>query len=146
MLARGIEKDVIPVCEKEGIGQVTFSSLGQGVLSGKYKPGTPPPAGSRAADPSQNQYFKTGVLDAWVHDKVAVTDDMLERVQKLIPIAEEAGLTMSQLALAWCLRQSNVSSVIIGASRTEQIDDNVAAAGVKLSPEILAKIDSALLG
>ena len=144
MLARGIEREVIPVCEREGIGQVTFSSLGQGVLSGKYKPGQPPPAGSRAADPSQNQFLNSGVLDAWVHDQVRVDDALLQRVQNLIPIAEEAGLTMPQLALAWCLRRENVASVIIGASRPQQIDDNVEAAGKTLSPELLAKIDETL--
>jgi aryl-alcohol dehydrogenase-like predicted oxidoreductase len=144
MLARGIEPEVIPVCEREGIGQVVFSPLAQGVLTGKYKPGQPPPAGSRGSDPRQNAFLQTGVLDAYVHDRIAVSDDLFERVQRLVPIAEEAELTMSQLALAWCLRQKNVASVIIGASRPGQIDDNVAASGKTLSPELLAKIDAAL--
>ena len=144
MLARGIERDVIPVCEREGIGQVVFSPLAQGVLTGKYKPGQPLPADSRAADPKQNQFFKTGVLDAYVHDQVPADDHLLERVQRLVPIAQEAGLSMPQLALAWCLRQTNVASVIIGASRPEQIDQNVAASGKALSANILSRIDQAL--
>lgn len=144
MLARGIEKDIIPVCEYVGMGQVVFSPLAQGVLSGKYKPGQPPPAGTRAADPKQNQFFKTGVLDAYVHDKIPANDALLEKVLRLVPIAEEAGLTMSQLALAWCLRKPNVASVIIGASKPAQIDENAGASGKTLSPEILAKIDQAL--
>jgi voltage-dependent potassium channel beta subunit len=145
MLARGIEKHIMPVCEREGMGQVVFSPLAQGVLTGKYKPGQPPPAGSRAADPKQNQFFKTGVLDAHVHDKIPANDDLLMRVQQLAPIAGEAGMTMSQLALAWCLRKPNVASVIIGASRPGQIDENAGASGKTLSPEILAKIDQALM-
>lgn len=144
MLARGIEKEVIPLCEREGIGQVVFSPLAQGILTGKYQPGQPPPEGSRAADPRQNQFLKTGVVDAYVHDKIHVNDALLERVQGLIPLAEEAGLTMSQLALAWCLRQKNVSSVIIGASRPSQIEDNVAASGQTLDPALLARIDEVL--
>ena len=144
MLARGIECDVIPVCEHEGIGQVVFSPLAQGVLTGKYQPGQAPPDGSRAADPKQNQFLKTGVLDNYVHDKVAADDALLVRVQKLAPIAQELGLSMSQLALAWCLRQSNVSSVIIGASRPEQIDQNAGASGKTLPADVLARIDAAL--
>jgi voltage-dependent potassium channel beta subunit len=144
MLARGIEQHVIPVCEREGMGQVVFSPLAQGVLTGKYLPGQPPPANSRAADPKQNQFFKSGVLDAYVHDKIPANDALLERVQRLVPIAAEAGLTMSQLALAWCLRKANVASVIIGASRPAQIDENAGAAGKTLSPDVLAKIDQAL--
>ena len=144
MLARGIERDVIPVCEREGIGQVVFSPLAQGVLTGKYKPGQPLPADSRAADPKQNQFFKTGVMDAYVHDRIAANDALLERVQQLLPIAQDAGLTMSQLALAWCLRQTNVASVIIGASRPEQVEQNVVASGKTLSQDLLARIDLVL--
>jgi voltage-dependent potassium channel beta subunit len=144
MLARGIEKEIIPLCEREGIGQVVFSPLAQGLLTGKYKPGQPPPEGSRAADPKQNQFLERGVLDAYVHDRIQVDDALLDRVQRLVPIAQEAGLTMSQLALAWCLRQRNVSSVIIGASRPSQIEDNVVASGKTLSPDLLARIDDAL--
>jgi aryl-alcohol dehydrogenase-like predicted oxidoreductase len=142
MLARGIEREIIPVCEREGIGQVTFSSLAHGVLTGKYKPGHPPPVGTRAA--GSNQFLKSGVLDPWVHDQVHIDDALLERVQKLQPLAEEVGLTMSQLALAWCLRQQNVASVIIGASRPEQVEQNTAASGKTLSKELLSKIDEVL--
>jgi voltage-dependent potassium channel beta subunit len=146
MLARGIEKDVIPVCERAGIGQVCFSPLAQGVLTGKYLPGQPPPEGSRAADTKQNQFLKSGVLDAWVHDKVRADDAMLERVQRLVPIADEAGLTMPQMALAWCLRLKNVASVITGASRPSQVDANVSASGIKLPADVIAKIETVLAG
>ncbi len=144
MLARGIERVVIPACDREGVGQVVFSPLAQGILTGKYQPGHPPPAGSRASDPKQNMFIKNGLVDAYVHDRIPVTDELLERVQKLAPIAADAGLTMSQLALAWCLRQSNVASVIVGASRPEQVADNAGASGVHLSAEVLLQIDSAL--
>ncbi|HEY3288623.1 MAG TPA: aldo/keto reductase family protein [Anaerolineae bacterium] len=144
MLARGIEHDVIPLCEREGIGQVVFSPLAQGLLTGKYKPGEPPPAGSRAADPRQNQFIKNGLVDSYVNDRVRVDKGVLERIQRLAPIAKNAGLTMAQLALAWCLRQKNVASVIVGASRPEQVKDNAAASGKVLSPETLSAIDAAL--
>jgi aryl-alcohol dehydrogenase-like predicted oxidoreductase len=144
MLARGIDTDVIPLCESEGIGQVCFSPLAQGVLTGKYLPGQPPPPGSRAADPRQNPFFERGVLDGAVHDKIVADDALLQRVQRLVPIAADAGLTMPQMALAWCLRQKNVASVIIGASRPGQVDANVAASGVTLAPEILARIEDIL--
>ena len=134
MLGRGIEKEVIPLCEREGIGQVVFSPLAQGVLTGKYKPGQEPPAGSRAADPGQNMFLGGGKLDP----------EQLAKVQRLAPIAESAGLSMAQLALAWCLRQKNVSSVIIGASRPEQVEDNAAASGHDLTPDTLTAIDAAL--
>lgn len=134
MLGRDIEKEVIPVCEREGLGQVVYSPLAQGVLSGKYKPGEPLPEGSRAADPEQNMFLDGGRLD----------QALLTKVQKLGPIAEQAGLSRTQLALAWCLRQRNVSSVIIGASRPEQVEDNAGASGVVLSAEVLAAIDAAL--
>jgi len=144
MLARGIEKDQIPVCERAGIGQVCFSPLAQGVLTGKYMPGQAPPEGSRAADPRQNQFFKSGIMDANVHDQVKADDAMLERVQRLIPIAKDAGLAMPQLALAWCLRLRNVASVIIGASRPDQVNANVSASGIKLPPDVLERIETAL--
>jgi aryl-alcohol dehydrogenase-like predicted oxidoreductase len=127
---------VIPVCEREGLGQVVFSPLAQGVLSGKYKPGQPLPEGSRAADPAQNMFLNGGNLD----------QTTLIGVQKLAPIAESLGLSMAQMALAWCLRQPNVSSVIIGASRPSQVEDNAGASGKVLSPEVLAAIDAALEG
>ncbi len=144
MLARSIDSDVIPLCESEGLGQVCFSPLAQGVLTGKYLPGQPPPEGSRAADPKQNPFFESGVLDAWVHDKIAANDALLERVQRLVPIATDAGITMPQLALAWCLRQKSVASVIVGASRPDQVDANVSASGIALSPATLAKIEQVL--
>lgn len=134
MLGRGIEKEVIPLCEREGLGQVVFSPLAQGVLTGKYKPGQEPPAGSRAADPGQNMFMGGGKLD----------QVQLEKVQKLVPIAEGLGLSMAQFALAWCLRQKNVSSVIIGASKPSQVEDNAGASGVELSQETLTAIDEAL--
>ena len=134
MLSRGIEKEIIPLCEREGIGQIVYSPLAQGLLTGKYTPGQPPPAGTRAADPKQNMFLNRGELD----------NALLERIQKLKPIAEGLNLTMAQLALAWCLRQKNVSSVIIGASRPDQVDDNAGAVGVTLSPETLQAIESAL--
>jgi aryl-alcohol dehydrogenase-like predicted oxidoreductase len=130
-LGRGIEREVIPLCEREGIGQIVFSPLAQGVLTGKYSPGQAPAEGTRAADPSQNMFLR---LD----------DATLERVQRLRPIAEGLGLTMPQLALAWVLRQPNVSSAIIGASKPSQVVDNAGASGVKLSPETVASIDQAL--
>ena len=136
LLGRSIENEVIPVCEREGIGQVVFSPLAQGVLTGKYKPGQPVPEGSRAADPTQNMFLNGGNLD----------QATLQGVQKLAPIAEGLGLSMAQLALAWCLRQKNVSSVIIGASKPAQVEDNAGASGVTLSSETLAAIDEALAG
>ncbi len=136
MLGRGIEKEVMPACEREGVGQICFSPLAQGVLTGKYKPGEPLPSDSRAADPNQNMFMgmREGKMD----------DALLEKVQKLLPIAESIGLSMAQLALAWCLRQGNVSSVIIGASRPSQVDDNAGASGVTLSSETLKAIEDAL--
>lgn len=134
MLNRDIEKEVLALCEREGIGQIVYSPLAQGLLTGKYTPGQPPPPGTRAADPKQNMFLNRGELD----------NALLERIQKLKPIAAQAGLSMAQLALAWCLRQQNVSSVIIGASRPDQVDDNAAAAGVTLTLETLQAIDSAL--
>jgi aryl-alcohol dehydrogenase-like predicted oxidoreductase len=127
---RGIENDVVPLCESEGIGQIVFSPLAQGVLTGKYLPGQPPPPDSRASDPKQTAFLQ-GRMD----------DALLEKVQQLKPLAEREGLSMAQLALAWCLRLPNVSSVIIGASRPTQVDDNAGASGRKLSRETLSEID-----
>lgn len=106
-IGRDLEKEVLPLCEKEGIGQIVYSPLAQGVLTGKYKPGQEIPADSRAADPNQNMFLNRGQLD----------QDVLEKVQKLQPIAARLDLSMAQLALAWCLRKPILSSVIIGASR-----------------------------
>ncbi|ATO17153.1 aldo/keto reductase [Micromonospora sp. WMMA2032] len=131
MLWRVIETEVVPASEELGIGQIVWSPMAQGVLSGKYLPGQPPPAGSRATDEKSGADF----IAKWL------TDDVLTRVQKLKPLAEQAGLTMPQLAIAWVLQNPNVASAIIGASRPEQVHDNVKAAGVKLDAELLKAID-----
>jgi aryl-alcohol dehydrogenase-like predicted oxidoreductase len=131
MLWRVIETEVIPTCEELGIGQIVWSPMAQGVLSGKYLPGQPPPAGSRATDEKSG----AGFIAKWLGDEV------LTRVQRLKPLAEQAGLTMPQLAIAWVLQNPNVSSAIVGASRPEQVHDNVKAAGVKLDADLLKAID-----
>jgi aryl-alcohol dehydrogenase-like predicted oxidoreductase len=133
MLWRGPEAEVIPLCEREGISQIVWSPLAQGVLTGKYLPGEPPPSDSRAASDSMS-----GFIDRLVQPNV------LDAVQRLVPIAEGAGLTMVQLALAWVLRQSNVASAIVGASRPEQVHANASASGITLGDDTLAAIDEAL--
>jgi len=133
MLWRAPEAEVIPLCEREGISQIVWSPLAQGVLTGKYRPGQPPPPDSRAASDSMG-----GFIGGLVEPRV------LEAVQRLPPIAEAAGLTMVQLALAWVLRQQNVASAIVGASRPEQVHANASASGVTLSADTLAAIDEAL--
>ena len=133
MLWRRPEAEVIPLCEREDISQIVWSPLGQGVLTGKYRPGEPPPPDSRAASDSMS-----GFIDRLVQDPV------LEAVQRLRPIADGAGLTMAQLALAWVLRQSNVASAIVGASRPEQVRANASATGVTLDAQTLAAVDEAL--
>jgi len=132
---RGPERDVIPLCAANGISQIVWSPLAQGILTGKYKPGEPLPAGSRATSERMNRF-----MDA-ADDQI-----LLERVQRLRPIADELGLTMAQLGLAWVLRQENVASAIIGATRPEQIADNAAASGAELDAETLRRIDDALEG
>jgi aryl-alcohol dehydrogenase-like predicted oxidoreductase len=134
MLWRVIEADVVPTCEELGIGQVVWSPIAQGVLTGKYKPGQPHPEGSRATDDKGG----ANMISRWLDDTV------LEAVAKLEPIADGAGLSMAQLAVAWVLQNSNVSSAIIGASRPEQVVDNVKAAGVTLEADALKAIDEAL--
>jgi aryl-alcohol dehydrogenase-like predicted oxidoreductase len=134
MLWRVIESKVVPLCEREGIGQIVWSPIAQGVLTGKYLPGKKAPAGSRATDKKSG----AGMISRWMRDEV------LEAVQKLKPIADEVGLSMSQLALAWALANPNVSSVIMGATKPAQVKENVKASGVKLEPAILKKIDAAL--
>jgi aryl-alcohol dehydrogenase-like predicted oxidoreductase len=133
MLWRVIEAEVVPRSAKLGMGQIVWSPVAQGVLTGKYLPGKPPPERSRATDERGSQFI--GRL---------LTDDVLTRVQKLRPIAQEAGLSMAQLAIAWVLQNPNVSSAIIGASRPEQVRENVKAGGVKLDAAILKKIDEVL--
>ncbi|MFU8872431.1 aldo/keto reductase family protein [Micromonospora sp. SL4-19] len=131
MLWRVIEAEVIPTSEELGLGQIVWSPMAQGVLSGKYLPGQPPPAGSRATDEKSGAGFIARFM----------TDEVLTRVQRLKPLAEQAGLTMPQLAIAWVLQNPNVSSAIIGASRPEQVHDNVKAAGVRLDADLLKAID-----
>ena len=134
MLWRIIEPEVLPLCREEGIGQVVFQPLAQGVLTGKYLPGQPPPAGSRATNDGRAPFFVARVLG----------DRLLEQVQLLRPVAEEAGLSMAQLAIAWTLQNPGVSSAIIGATRPEQVVENASAAGMRLEPELLKLIDETL--
>jgi aryl-alcohol dehydrogenase-like predicted oxidoreductase len=134
MLWRVIEGEIVPTCKELGIGQVVWSPIAQGVLTGKYLPGQPPPAGSRATD----EQGGSNMIARWMDD------DLLSRVQELKPIAEESGLTMAQLAVAWTLQNPNVSAAIIGASRPEQVHDNVAAAGVQLDEAVMKRIDEVL--
>ena len=136
MLWRTIEAEVVPASEELGIGQVVFSPIAQGVLTGKYKPGEQPPAGSRATDDKGGSNMISRYLN----------DDVLNRVQELKPIADEVGLSLSQLAIAWVLQNPNVSSAITGASRPEQVTENVKAAGVKLEDGLLKRIDETLGG
>jgi voltage-dependent potassium channel beta subunit len=131
MLWRVIEAEVVPTSEELGIGQVVWSPIAQGVLTGKYLPGQDAPAGSRATDDKGG----ANMISRWMKD------DVLERVQQLKPIADEAGLTMAQLAVAWVLQNDNVSTAIIGASRPEQVTDNAKASGVTLDAATLAAID-----
>ncbi len=131
MLWRVIEDAVIPASEKVGVGQIVWSPIAQGVLSGKYLPGQPPPAGSRATDETGSRFIAR-----------LMKDDVLERVQKLKPIANDVGLTLAQLAIAWVLQHPNVSSAIVGASRPEQVRENVKAAGVKLDASVMKRIDA----
>ena len=133
-LWRVIEAEVVPLSEKEGIGQIVWSPMAQGVLTGKYLPGKKPPAGSRATDKKGG----AGMISNWMKD------DVLTAVQKLKPIADKAGLTMSQLSVAWVLQNPNVSSAIVGATKPSQVKENVKAAGVKLDADTMKAIDSAL--
>ncbi|MBF4160525.1 aldo/keto reductase family protein [Nocardioides acrostichi] len=136
MLWRVIEPEVVPTCEELGLGQVVWSPIAQGVLTGKYEPGQAPPAGSRATDTKGGDQM----ISRWLRD------DVLGAVQQLKPLAADAGLSMAQLAVAWVLQNPNVSSAIIGASRPEQVTDNVAAAGVSLDDDLMASIDGVLEG
>ena len=133
MLWRVIEGAVVPLCVEEGIGQVVWSPIAQGALTGKYLPGQGVPSGSRATDASGSGFIK-GYL----------TDGILTRVQELLPVAKEAGLTMAQLAVAWVLQNPNVSTAIVGATRPEQVRENVQASGVELDEEVMRRIDDAL--
>src|SRR6478752_4675865 len=134
MLWRVIEGEVVPTSRELGISQVVWSPIAQGVLTGKYKPGEQAPEGSRATDEKGG----ADMIKRWMRD------DVLERVQQLVPLADQAGLTMAQLAVAWVLHNDNVASAIIGASRPEQVQDNVAAAAVTLEDDLMDKIDKVL--
>jgi aryl-alcohol dehydrogenase-like predicted oxidoreductase len=134
MLWRVIETEVVPTCEELGISQIVFSPVAQGVLTGKYEPGSQPPEGSRARD-------EKGGADMV---KSYLRDDVLEAVQRLKPVADDAGLSLAQLAVAWVLQNQNVASAIIGASRPAQVAENVKAAGVRLDADALQAIDTAL--
>jgi aryl-alcohol dehydrogenase-like predicted oxidoreductase len=133
-LWRVIEKEVDPICREYGIGQIVWSPIAQGVLTGKYLPGKKAPSGSRATDKKGG----AGMIDRWMRD------DVLTAVQNLRPIADSEGLTMGQLAIAWVLQNPNVSSAIIGATKPAQIKENVKASGVKLSSQTMSAIDKAL--
>ena len=133
MIWRVPETEVIPLCKESGIGQIVWSPLGQGVLTGKYKPGVELPSNSRAANPLMNQ-FMDGLL----------AESLLNVVDNLRPIASDLGISLTQLALAWVLREPNLASAIVGASRPEQVEENTAASGIELDEESLAAIDHAL--
>ena len=135
LLYRVPEREVIPVSAANGISQIVWSPLAQGVLTGKYRPGEPPPEGSRATSDEMG-----GFMGRFLRD------DVLEAVQRLRPVADGLGITLAQLALAWVLREPNVASAIVGASRPEQVDTNAAASGVELDEATLAAIDDALAG
>jgi aryl-alcohol dehydrogenase-like predicted oxidoreductase len=134
LLWRQPEKEVIPLCTRQGISQIVWSPLAQGVLTGKYRPGMPPPADSRAASSSMGGFL----------GKDRLNDRVLQAVQNLVPVAREAELTLSQLALAWVLRDPNVASAIIGATKPEHVTENVGASGHKISEHVLALIDVTL--
>jgi 1-deoxyxylulose-5-phosphate synthase len=136
LLYRKPEAGVIPLCRENGISQIVWAPLAQGVLTGKYQPGAEPSQDSRAASSAMN----------WADIGQFLADDILEAVQRLRPIADGAGLSMAQLALAWILREPNVAATIVGASRPEQVHDNAAASGVKLGDDTLRAIDEALGG
>ena len=135
MLWRVIEDEVVPACEEEGLSQIVWSPMAQGVLTGKYLPGQEPPEGSRATDDQSGAI----VIAAWLRD-----DDLLERVQQLRPLAEEAGLSMPQMAVAWVLRNENVASAIVGASRPDQLEASVSAVDLTVDDDLAAAIDAVL--
>jgi aryl-alcohol dehydrogenase-like predicted oxidoreductase len=136
MIWRVIEPEVVPTSEELGIGQIVWSPIAQGALTGKYKPGQEHPAGSRATDTKGGADF----IARWMND------DVLSRVQQLKPIADEVGLSMAQLAVAWVLQNPNVSAAIIGASRPEQVTENAKASGVRLEVGVMKQIDDVLEG
>jgi voltage-dependent potassium channel beta subunit len=133
MLQRYIERDVLPLCEREGIGQVVFSPLSQGILTGKYQPGQQPQQGTRAADPNSNTFMRD-----------MMNDQTLSAVQNLQSLAQQQGYSLAQMALAWVLRQPIVSAAIIGASRPQQVEENAKASEITLSADVLQHIDEIL--
>ena len=133
MLWRVPEADIMPLCRKEQVGQIVWSPLAMGVLTGKYEPGKPPPQGSRGA-------YGQGVRRDYLERRT------LEAVQQLKPLARDAGLSMAQFAIAWVLQNDNVSAAIIGATRPEQVVDNVGASGIRLDREVMERIDDILAG
>ena len=135
MLLRDLEVEVLPACAELGVGQVVFSPLEQGLLTGKYKPGQPLREGSRAGDERQNQF----IID------LATDQRTLEHVDRLREVAEEAGCSLGQLALAWILRRPEITSCIVGATRPGQIEENAAASGIELSAGQLARIDEIIM-
>ena len=135
LLYRIPEAEVIPLSARSGISQIVWSPLAQGVLTGKYRPGEPPPADSRAASEQMG-----GFIGRWTRDEV------LEAVERLRPVAEAAGLALPQLALAWILREPNVASAIVGATKPEQVEANASASGIKLSDDTLRAIEDAVAG
>lgn len=135
MLWRVIEEEVVPTSEHLGMAQIVFSPVAQGVLSGKYLPGQPAPDGSRGTDEKGGAQF----ISRWTDD-----EDLLRRVQELRPTADELGLTMAQLAVAWILQRRNIAGAIIGASRPEQVRENVQAAGVPIPDHLMSRIDEVL--
>jgi aryl-alcohol dehydrogenase-like predicted oxidoreductase len=134
MLWRIIEDEVVPTSKELGIGQIVWSPIAQGVLTGKYQPGQQPPEGSRATDDKGG----ANMIKRWM------SDDVLTRVQQLRPVADDLGLTMAQLAVAWVLQNDNVSAALVGASRPEQVVENVKAAGVRIPDDAMKRIDDAL--
>ena len=134
MLWRVIEEEVVPASRELGVSQIVWSPIAQGVLSGKYKPGQAPPAGSRATDDKGGAQM----IERFMRDEV------LEAVQKLVPVADEMGLTMAQLAIAWVLQNDNVATALVGASRPEQVGENVKASGVQIPAELMTRIDETL--
>lgn len=133
MLWRVIEGQVIPTSKELGISQIVWSPIAQGVLTGKYLPGVPAPAGTRAADPTGSSFIQK-----------FLTDEVLTKVQKLLPLAQELGLEMGQLAISWVLQNENVAAAIVGASKPEQITANAKAAGVKIPADAMKKVDEIL--
>ncbi|MFF8347107.1 aldo/keto reductase family protein [Cellulosimicrobium funkei] len=136
MLWRVIEDEVVPTSRELGLSQIVWSPMAQGVLSGKYLPGEPLPAGSRATDDKGGARMIQRFL----------TDDVLTRVQNLRPVADELGLSMAQLAIAWVLQNDNVAAALVGASRPEQVAENVKASGVTIPAELMTRIDEILGG